>query len=242
MSLPTSVLNLPGEIQRTLANSLRPKLDAYLQFTGDRPRAAKVPGQSFYTYPDESMLSDLTAFSALFVDLYGAFGDGTRLGDFAASDPYLLAQFRRIVEGGYEEGQPKGSFWHYPKDSPGGLVSLNDAMTPPELGQVLRTMRNCFAHGHWLYGDRSAVDYWDAKGWKQDGADPAFNMSTRLRDNYVAYIADANPWKPSEFWRHRHERNLRILVTHFTILRYHLHLVLEYVLRGSTNDVFAAKR
>jgi hypothetical protein len=79
------------------------------------------------------------------------------------------------------------------------------------------------------------VEYWKKRGWQTAGAPPAFNLESRLAKNYMTYIADAADWRPENFWS---LKDLRILVTPSPVLRYHLHLFLNYVLNGSRKDVF----
>lgn len=96
-------------------------------------------------------------------------------------------------------------------------------------------MRNGFAHSHWFYADLNAIDYWKELGWNTTSADPRFNLHGRPKKNYTIYIADARNWDPRIFWT---LDDLRILVTQSSILRYNLHLLLNYLLNGSKDDVF----
>ena len=142
-----------------------------------------------------------------------------------------MSDARRIVQGASADDED-GSFWHFPS----GQVSVEDA-TGPQLKEVLRTLRNGFAHSHWFHADLSAADYWTQLRWDVTEADPRFNLGGRPKKNYMIYIADAGvrSWDPKKFWT---LNNLRILVTHSSILRYHLHLMINYILNGSRADVF----
>ncbi len=104
------------------------------------------------------------------------------------------------------------------------------------LGDVLRTLRNGFAHSHWVYGNLSALDCWRALGWKTTGKHARlFDLENRPAKNYAIYVADAPGWNTEEFWS---RDGLRILVTPSHVLRYHLHLMLNYTLNASRTDVF----
>ena len=100
----------------------------------------------------------------------------------------------------------------------------------------MRTLRNGFLHFHWRYENLSALDYWNAQHWSTDGAVPEFNLANRPQKNYMAYLVDAAiPWKPKCFWS---MKNLRILVTPYSVLRYYLFLSLQRLLNESRCDVF----
>jgi hypothetical protein len=113
-------------------------------------------------------------------------------------------------------------------------VCTDDAVSV-HLEQLLRTLRNGFLHFHWRYDNLSALDYWNAQHWSTSGADSAFDLANRPQKNYMAYLADAAKWDPKRFW---HLRDLRTLVTPYTVLRYHLHLSLHQLLNNSRVDVF----
>jgi hypothetical protein len=231
--------NLPRASLDALKNSVRPKFNAYFGFTGSLSRAALDARQSWFTYPDDSVMSDLTILAALFGETYQAFDERSALSQFAAAlagEAILQENFRRIVEGDSGQG-PDGSFWIFsPRGT--GRVSTDEAVSV-HLEQLLRTLRNGFLHFHWRYDNLSALDYWNAQHWSTDGAAPEFDLTNRPQKNYMAYVADAAKWEPSRFW---HLKNLRILVTPYSVLRYHLHLVLQQLLNGSRVDIFGNER
>jgi hypothetical protein len=121
---------------------------------------------------------------------------------------------------------------------PSGRVSVDDAVSV-HLEQLLRTFRNGFMHFHWRYDNLSALDYWNAQHWSIDGSNPAFDLANRPRGNYMAYLADAAHWNPRNFWT---LDNLRIVVTPYGELRYHLHLGLQQLLNDCRVDVFGKVR
>ncbi len=186
-------------------------------------------------------MSDLTVLAALFGETYQALQDCGALSQFAATlagEGNLREDFRRIVEG--SSGQdPDGSFWIFPPKG-NGRVSTDDAVSV-HLEQLLRTLRNGFLHFHWRYENLSAFDYWNAQHWSTNGGvAPQFELADRPQKNYMAYIADAAPrWDPTRFWD---LKELRIVVTPYSILRYHLHLSLQQLLNDSRVDVFGVAR
>jgi hypothetical protein len=210
------------------------KFDAYFAFTSsgacNLPRSVADPGGGpWFIYPDQTMIADLVFLWSLFSDVYEILGRADGLANIIQADKELTNDFRRIIQGS-SPADPDGSFWHFPK----GQVPLSEALGT-ELPNVLRTLRNSYAHSHWLYENLSALDYWTRLGWQTANADPRFDLANRPAKNYMLYLADAKPWKPQDFWT---MNPLRILVTHSTTLRYHLHLFLNYVLNGSRADVF----
>ena len=232
MSIPPITATLSTDIQRLLIHMVKPKFDAYFLATasGTRPRSVPDPnGQPWFIYPNETMIPDLTFLWSLFADVYQTLGGPSPMAAFIRQDAYLMSQFHRIVEGNSGH-DPDGEFWLFPA----GLVPLLEA-TDKNLPDVLKTLRNGFAHSHWFFADLSAFDYWNALGWDTRGAPPAFNLHSRPRKNYTIYIADGRGFKPSAFWS---VKDLRILVTPTHVLRYHLHLFLNFVLNGSKDDVF----
>jgi hypothetical protein len=146
------------------------------------------------------------------------------------SEPNLREDYRRIVEGESAK-DPNGSFWMFTGP---GQVSTNDAVTT-YMEDLLPTIRNGFLHFHWRFENQSAMEYWKAHHWSTYGADPRFNLPGRPEKNYSAYIADGSGWDPGKFWT---LKNLRILVTPYHILRYHLHLSLQQLLNNKRVDVF----
>lgn len=223
------VAALASDVQDRLLNVVRPRFNDYFAFTaGGDTRAIAVP-EGHYVYPRNTMNSDLSYLGSLFSDIYETLGGSARFADLAKLDDKMLSDVAGIVGGVPSDGQ-SGSFWQFPA----GRVSLSEA-TGRKLGHVLRTLRNGFAHSHWHHADLSAIDYWREVGWSVDGADPRFNLEGRPSNNYVMYIADALHWDPARFWS---LEDLRILVTPSHVLRYHLHLLLNYMLNGSRTNVF----
>jgi hypothetical protein len=228
------VAALSEDVQNILMKVVKPKFASYFTFTssasGGMARSVRDPGgQPWFTYPNHTMIPDLVFLWSLFSDVYEAVGGPGPFADLVKADPYLQSHIRRIVEG-TSRVDPDGSFWKFP----GGHVLLQHAIDG-HLSDVLRTMRNGFAHSHWFHADLNAADYWKELGWDTAGADPLFNLPARPKNNYTIYIADARDWDPQNFWT---LTDLRILVTHSHILRYHLHLLLNFLLTGSKDDVF----
>jgi hypothetical protein len=225
---------LSGSSQRLLADMVKPKFDSYFRLTSSASgirRAVPDPnGQPWFVYPKEIMIPDLTFLWSVFADVHQILGGSAKMATFVHGDPFLTAQFRSIVEGDSEHGGC-GEFWHFP----GGRVPLQGA-TGQELAQVLRTLRNGFAHSHWLFDDLSAIDYWNALEWETGSAPPEFNIERRPRKNYTIYIADGCDFRPDTFWRGR-DRDLRILVTSAHLLWYDLHRFLNYLLFGSKENI-----
>lgn len=228
---------LPPSVRDHLLKVIKPKFDAYFQFTssssGRSSRAVRDPGgQPVFIYPNESMCADLTVLGLLFVEFFEAVSEhkgkrgAAKVSSFIAADLFRLQSFYDIVD--------KGEFW----DSPGGkLRRVPTAQAVPDrLDDIARTLRDCFAHGYWRYDDLSALDYWTRQGWDTSNADPAFGIDSRPANNWVAYLVDAvPPWTPACFWS---MKDLRIIVTPYIELRFHLHRFFNYVLNGSTTNVF----
>ena len=225
--------SLPPNIQDVLTKVVKPKFDAYFAFTaGGTARAIPAPsGEPWFIYPNQTMIPDLVFLWSLFSDVYQAMSGPGAFADFVKADAELLSDVRSIVEGAPSTDQA-GSLWHFPH----GQIPPDDA-TDAQLGDVLRTLRNGFAHSHWYLADLSAVDYWRELGWDIRDADPRFNLGGRPRTNFMLYVADADvrAWDAAHFWT---LKDLRILVTPSHVLRYHLHLMLNYILNGSRADVF----
>ncbi len=232
--MPPITATLSANTQRLLMDMVKPKFDAYFLWTSSsfltRPRSVPDPhGGPFFIYPVETMFADLVFLWSLFADVYQVLGGHKSLAAFVRRDPYLKSQFRRIIEGDSDQN-PDGEFWQLPA----GLMPLQRA-ADQNLEDVLKTMRNGFAHSHWLLDDLSARDYWNKLGWETASAPAAFNLYGRPRKNYMMYIADGSKFNPRTFWS---VNDLRILVTPAHVLRYHLHLFLNFVLNGSKDDVF----
>ena len=233
MPTPPSIAALPPDKLNTLLTVVKPRFDAYFSITSNLTRAVWDP-QGFYTYPNEPMLADMVYLWAVFADVYEIVGKAQELAAIVRGDAYLKPQIRRIIEGSSED--PDGSFWH----SPSGANSLQqvplDQAVDTELKDVFRTLRNGFAHSNWLYENLSALQYWNKRGWRTASAPPAFRLQSRPAKNYITYIADAKNWdREPDFWR---RDDLRILVTPSPVLRYHLHLFLNYVLSGGRRHLF----
>jgi hypothetical protein len=231
---------LPLASLDALENSVRVKFNAYFKFTGSLKRDVPNYPHPSFTYPNDSLISDLTLLAALFGETYEAFKQNSALPQFAsmlASDADLREDFRCIVEGDGGQGSDS-SFWMFP---PGGTgkVCTQDALSV-HLEHLLQTLRNGFLHFHWRYDDLSALDYWNAQHWSINGADQAFDLANRPRRNYMAYLADAAPpWDSGHFWT---LKNLRIVVTPYIVLRYHLHLSLQKLLNNCRVNVFQHAR
>ena len=131
---------------------------------------------------------------SVFSDVYEILGGPDKLATIIQADPDLASDIHRIIEGS-SPGDPDGSFWHFPP----GRVPLSHALGA-ELRNVLRTIRNSFAHSHWCYCNMSALDYWVKQGWGTATPDPAFHLEGRPAKNYMLYLADGNPWRPQSFW------------------------------------------
>ena len=235
MPIPPIIAALPLDKQNSLLTVANPKFDAYFSLTSNWIRAVRVP-QGFNVYPDQTMIADMVYLWAVFTDVYEILGKADELATIIKGDADLKEHIRRIIEGN-SSSDADGSFWH--KMGQGSLqqVPLHDAVDT-ELKHVLKTLRNGFAHSNWLYEDLSALEYWQKRGWQTANAPPAFCLQNRPAKNYMTYIADtsARDWRNEpDFWR---MPDLRILVTRSPVLRYHLHLFLNYVLNGSRKDLF----
>jgi hypothetical protein len=227
--------HLPRKSLDILETSVRPKFNAYFAFTQNLPRAVPNTPHAGFTYPDNSVMSDLTILASLFGEIDQAFKDHSTRSDFAsalAGDANLREDFRQIVEGDIGQGA-NGSFWI---TGSGGLerVSADDTIQH-HLESLLRTLRNGFAHVHWRYDNLSAQDYWAAQNWSTQGAPAVFDLNNRPPKNYMTYIADGNSFDPNRFW---YLRDLRILVTPVTYLRYFLHLNLQQLLNNTRVNIF----
>jgi hypothetical protein len=238
---------LPQGVIAVLSGPVSLRFNSYFSFTATQVEKqccirSREIGCNNYEYPNDSLISDLTMLWSLFCEVYEAF-PGLRSRDHAtnfarvlSSNQYLMNQVHRILEG---EPPPRqnGAFWRFNSKRVCGEIPLAQAKSA-DLDDVLRTLRNGFAHFHWRYENLSALDYWNAQGWDTTGADPRSSLLTRTANNYLAYVVDAlPPWNDRSFWK---MNDLRILVTPFPVLRYHLHLILNYLLNDSKRDVFGA--
>ena len=212
---------------------LRPKFEAYFSFTGALCRSVPLP-QGGHIYPDASMISDLNFLWLVFADVYQiAHERGKDLASLVDSEFFLKQQFRRILEGDCPQ-HPDSEFWHTSKKGHLLLVPPPKALNE-RLKDVLRTLRNGFAHVQWLYHDLSALEYWNERGWDTANAPSSFDLRGRPKKNYMMYIADGRGFRPNAFWD---VEDLRILITPAAVLRYHLHLFLSFLLTGMKVDVF----
>jgi hypothetical protein len=145
---------------------------------------------------------------------------------FVRSHPKLCDALLLIVR---EEGQ----LWRM---SSYEIVLVKDEDIEAHLGDLMKTLRDGYAHFNWRYDDCSATEYWDRMGWSTAGAPREFAIEQRTKDNYRAYIVGAHPkWDPSAFWQ---TKPLTLVVTRYAPLRYHLHRFLNRLLTGSELDVF----
>ena len=236
--MPPVTGTLPDKTKHLLSSLVAPKFEGYFSFTSQCLRSIPLPlAQQRFLYPDPSMISDLNFLWLVFADVYEIFREvhgkagATTLANVIMHAPILKKQFVRILEGDHQAHD--GEFWHTPKT--GRLCQVRRDDAPNHLHEVLRTLRNGFAHAHWLYEDLTASDYWKKRGWK--GKTPrAFDLENRPKNNYLTYIADARPpFKPDHFWD---LKDLRILITPAPVLRYHLHAVLNVMLTGREIDIF----
>ena len=141
------------------------------------------------------MIPDLVFLWSLFSDVHQAVGGPVPFADFVKADAELLSDVRGIVEGAPSNDQA-GSFWQFPH----GQIPLDDAMDS-RLGDVLRTLRNGYAHSHWFHADLSAIDYWRELGWTSMG--PIHDSTCEAaRARTMMYVADAHVrvWDPANFW------------------------------------------
>jgi hypothetical protein len=176
LAMITAVAALAPEIQNDLFRIAKPKFDSYFAYTaasaGGMPRAVPVEGKPWYVYQSQTVIADLVALSTVFTDVYQALSE-KGFAKLVKSDPFLLSQIERIFEGGQADGSGS-SFWKFPA----GHVPVTVAIST-QLGDVLKTLRNGFAHSHWFYADLSATDYWKESGWDVASADPKFNLANR---------------------------------------------------------------
>ena len=164
------IAGIPDETRMLLSTLVRPKFEAYFQFTQSCLRS-KLLDNGLHLYPDDSMVSDLNFLWVVFADVREI--AKPQLTNIVENDPFLKRQFYRILEG--DDKDPDGQFWHKPKDQPLSRIPLKEAVDS-HLSNVFRTLRNGFAHTHWLYHNLSALDYWEEQGWDTD-APPRFRAS-----------------------------------------------------------------
>jgi hypothetical protein len=230
--IPLVASVLSDDKRRLLNDVIAPKFEAYFLFTKDLSRSIPLPG-GIFLYPDNSLISDLNFLWIVFVDVHEIVGR-VGLADLVRRDPFLQQQIFQIVEG--DGRDPDGEFWLQRKCGTLSRLRTHDAVNK-YLKDVLRTLRNGFAHANWLYEDLSASDYWKKRGWDTTNAPAVFNLSQRAKKNYLTYIADAHDFDGLRFWK---LENLRILITPAHVLRYHLHLLLKFLLTGHKVDVFGS--
>ena len=228
--IPSVISVLSDDNRRLLEDVVAPKFNAYFSFTKDLIRSIPLEAGVFI-YPDNSLNSDLNFLWLIFTDVHEIVGR-PGLAELVKCEPFFQQQFFQIVEG--DRNNPNGEFWHQAKPGTLTQISTHDAVNG-HLESLFRTLRNGFAHAHWLYENLSASDYWKKRGWETADAPVSFNLSQRPRKNYLTYIADAPDFDEHRFWK---LEDLRILITPAHLLRYHLHLFLSFLLTGQKLDVF----
>ncbi len=236
---------LPQEFLDTRDSSLKPKFAAYFKFTESHPGycvrsiAQTPPGVTpYYVYPNESMISDLTFLSSLFIEMYESLKTASgsafeaNVQKLYSTNPHLAAAFNHILE--------NGEYWTSHRTTERTLQKRIDrrAATPDEIPGVWRTLRNGFAHFHWHFDNLSAMEYWKARNWDTTSEQTDFGLQGRLQGNYTAYIADAEGWTPRQFWG---MKDLRILVLQFDTLRYWLYVFFNILLNEDDSNVFGGE-
>src|SRR5437667_3070280 len=192
MTLPAALLaHLSQGVQDVLLTSIKPRLNAYMKMTAGATRARPNPDGSF-TYPDDTMMTNITFFWTLFNDVNAAFKSKVQIEAAIVADPILENAFRGLFA--------KGEFWYSPRKGVGNLQQMK-SIAASEYETIWRTLRNGFAHFDWRYENLSALDYWTKQGWATAGAIASFGLAGRTADNYLAYIADGVNWKPSAMWQ-----------------------------------------
>lgn len=224
------ISTLSGDKRRLLDEVVAPKFNSYFSFTRDLIRSIPLD-VGVFLYPDISLNSDLNFLWLIFTDVYEIVGR-RKLAGLVKREPFFQQQFFGIVEG--DRNNPNGEFWHQAK--PGTLLRIpTHDVVDRHLESLFRTLRNGFAHAHWLYEDLCASDYWKRRGWETADAPVGFDLSQRSKKNYLTYVADAQNFDEHRFWK---LEDLRILITPAHLLRYHLHLFLNFLLTGQKLDVF----
>jgi len=226
---------LPAVAQTALTSRVKTKFDAYFLFASNHACVRSSRLGTGWLYSNESLISDLMVLWALFCEVHEVLvkEHGLTMPNLCAQDQRLVDQFDRIFN-------EQGEYW----ESPGGAVGTLQRVAnpvPASIAGVCKTLRNGYAHFHWLYENLSASDYWTRQAWDIAGAIPAFGLPNRPVNNYMAYVADAVPPRPNappfaaQFWN---LPDLRILVARYTTLRFSLHLFLNVLLNDSLTNVF----
>jgi hypothetical protein len=228
--MTTIAAALPPDTERLLVESVGNKFAAYLAFTPGAKctRVVDIPGQSFIVYPNDSMVSDLTVFWSLFVEVYETLRRGASQ-KFAviAANPVLAATLWQIID---DDGT--GEYW----TSTAGSLVQERGRGATELAGFARTLRNGYGHFHWHYSDLSAVDYWRRSGWDTQNAAPQFRLSARMAGGHIAYIADSAPRLDGpNFWG---GKDLRIIVAKYILVRWYLYRFLRHLLDGVDDNLF----
>lgn len=181
-----------------------------------------------FVYPNDSILLDLTMFSTLFRDAYELLG-GDRLAQEVTTQPELA----NALESMFFDGE----YWERPRISRAAFGPLQRApsIDAGTYKNILRTLRNGFAHFHWRYDDLSAIEYWARQGWTTQDSEPAFDLAGRQAQNYLTYIVDSQSWDPNAMWA---EGDLRIAVVPVRELRFFLHQFLNILLNGDATTLF----
>jgi hypothetical protein len=226
-----AVTALTQAAQDTLANVVRRKFNAYFAFTPNDKCTRSVPipnSPGVFTYPDNSVISDLTILWSIYSETYQIIRDsGERMSAFIARDPSLLNEIRVIIN--------SGEYWET-NGTPPSLEQIPLAEAAANhVDEICRTLRNGYAHFRWRYDDLNARDYWLAQGWGMISSPAGFNLAARPAKNYRAYIVDTPKWSAAGFWQ---MPDLRIIVTGFGDLRYCLHRFLNIILNGDRKDIF----
>jgi hypothetical protein len=178
--IPSVISVLSNDNRRLHEDVVAPKFNAYFSFTKDLIRSIPL-GVGVYIYADNSLNSDLNFLWLIFTDVHEIVGK-PEMADLVKREPFFQQQFFQIVEG--DLNNPNGEFWHQVKPGTLSRISTHDAVNR-HLESLFRTLRNGFAHAHWLYEDLSASDYWN------------FNFLFRLRQlrnncgNFIEYLVPA---------------------------------------------------
>jgi hypothetical protein len=212
-------------------DGLKIRYESYFRFTGSLQRS--VRNGEIFTYPTDSLVSDLSVLMSCFAEAYEAL-EPTALASQIMSDRVMWRDLSGIVASdntarGLWREEPTG--WQCERIGP-----VPDAADAQKLDRLLATLRNGYAHFHWRYDNLSAKDYWNANDWSWQDAPMAFASRYGSPANYLCFVADAkpNPWdRKNRFWS---GKDLRVLCTNYHLLRYQLHLFVGRLV-GSQIDV-----
>ena len=211
------------QIKKKLEAIMRPKFNAYVNFTQVLVRL--IPEQNgAFTYPNDSMISDLIVFWSMFCEVYEMLGP-QGLEKIIKSNPLLLRHFNDLFN--------KGNFL---KKSDSGFNKQNDLNN--SLEDYLKTLRNGYSHFHWCYENLSAIEYWNKMNWNISNSLPTFLFTDYPAKNYTIYIADSHDWNPEKFWQ---LCNLRMIIIENTHLRFYLHGFLNQLLNENDGNIFGGR-